>query len=74
MKFADVAALLAGQAGLLLGWRPDEFWAATPAELSGILSAAHGPANDTLDPQILAALMQQFPDAGAPVAVEIQKD
>jgi hypothetical protein len=26
-------------AGALLGWRPDEFWAATPAELAAVLTA-----------------------------------
>ena len=39
MNFADNARRLAGQAGLLLGWRPDEFWRATPDELGDALSA-----------------------------------
>ena len=30
-------ARLAGLAGALLGWRPDEFWRATPAELAAVL-------------------------------------
>jgi hypothetical protein len=29
-------------AGALLGWRPDEFWAATPAELAAVLTAMAG--------------------------------
>ena len=34
MTFADAAARLAGVAAQVLGWRPAEFWAATPAELA----------------------------------------
>lgn len=34
MTFAASAARLAGLAARALGWRPDEFWAATPAELA----------------------------------------
>lgn len=31
--FGDAALRLAGLAAQALGWRPAEFWAATPAEL-----------------------------------------
>ena len=41
-RFADAAGRLAGVAGWLLGWRPDEFWRATPAELASVLRAARG--------------------------------
>jgi uncharacterized phage protein (TIGR02216 family) len=41
-RFATQAARLAGLAGALLGWRPDEFWRATPAELAGILAVLNG--------------------------------
>lgn len=34
MTFAASAARLAGLAARALGWRPGEFWAATPAELA----------------------------------------
>lgn len=37
--FAAAARTLAGQTALLLGWRPPEFWAATPAELAAIFAA-----------------------------------
>jgi hypothetical protein len=37
--FADGAAKLAGQVPRLLGWRPDDFWNATPAELAAILAS-----------------------------------
>ena len=33
------AARLAGLAGAVLGWRPGEFWDATPAELAALLKA-----------------------------------
>jgi hypothetical protein len=38
-RFATQAGRLAGRVSLLLGWRPDEFWAATPAELAAIFAA-----------------------------------
>ena len=47
MTFAEAARRLAGQAALLFGWRPHEFWSATPAELATIFAAlaeAHPPA------------------------------
>ena len=34
MTFGESAARLAGLAAGALGWRPGEFWAATPAELA----------------------------------------
>ena len=36
------ARLGGGLAGALLGWRPDEFWRATPAELAAVLEAMSG--------------------------------
>ena len=63
--FADRAARLAGVAGALAGWRPDEFWRATPAELEAVLTALAGPAPDTAQPPAaatIAALKEQFPD------------
>lgn len=59
--FAATAARLAGLSGALLGWRPDEFWRATPAELEAIL-AALAPSPDAADPALLARLKEQFPD------------
>lgn len=34
MSFAEVATRLAALAAQMLGWRPAEFWMATPAELA----------------------------------------
>jgi Phage tail assembly chaperone protein, TAC len=63
-ELISVQALrLCGQCAVLLGWRPDDFWNATPAELAGILSAYAPQAGDTADGAVLCQLMQQFPDA-----------
>ena len=59
--FSEAAGRLAGLAGALLGWRPDEFWRATPAELAAVLEALTPPA-DGLDRAELARLMAMFPD------------
>lgn len=40
--FSEAARRLAGVAGALLGWRPDEFWNATPDELAAVLEALAG--------------------------------
>ena len=38
-SFADAALLLAGHAARALGWTPDIFWNATPAELAACLAS-----------------------------------
>ena len=62
--FVETAARLAGLSGALLGWRPHEFWAATPAELATVIEALA-----QRDPQVtpptqsdLKSLMELFPD------------
>jgi hypothetical protein len=64
--FLPSARVLFGHAALLLGWRPDEFWSATPDELAAALTAAlpfapasHGP---PLDRQSLVRLQELNPD------------
>ena len=42
LEFSEAAGRLAGLAGALLGWRPDEFWRATPAEMVAVLAALTG--------------------------------
>ena len=61
--FADAAARLAGFAGAMLGWSPDAFWRATPAELAGVVRALAGDgAAPPPDAQTIANLMEAFPD------------
>lgn len=38
-RFSDAAARCCALAACLLGWRPAEFWGATPAELAMALAA-----------------------------------
>ncbi|HEX8239997.1 MAG TPA: phage tail assembly chaperone [Allosphingosinicella sp.] len=61
-RFSESAARLAGLAGALLGWRPDEFWRATPAELGAVLSAMAGEDSAPAGRAELDRLMRQFPD------------
>ena len=60
--FSECAARLAGIAGALLGWRPDEFWKATPAELAAVLGALAGEEQALSARADFAALMEMFPD------------
>lgn len=60
--FSEAARRLAGRAGALLGWRPDEFWRATPAELAVILAAMAGAGDAVGSRDDLARLMEKFPD------------
>ncbi|ARS29121.1 phage tail assembly chaperone [Sphingomonas sp. KC8] len=64
MPFAESAARLAGLAGALLGWRPDDFWRATPAELAAVFDAlaGHGADGPAAGPVELARLKEMFPD------------
>ena len=59
--FSESAGRLAGLAGALLGWRPGEFWEATPAELAAILEAL-APAPAAVSHEDLARLKEMFPD------------
>ena len=63
MTFAESAGRLAGVAGALLGWRPDEFWRATPAEVAAVFEALAGGGAAGADGEELARLMGLFPDA-----------
>ena len=61
MTFAEAAAAAWGLAAQALGWSPDTFWGATPAELRGALGLDTAAA-DRLDGPGLARLMEAFPD------------
>lgn len=66
MSFAEAARRLAGRAGLLLGWRPDEFWRVTPEELATAFAAltelVPDPGAEALDRATLARLQEIHPD------------
>lgn len=57
--FGDLASKLCGVVCRLLGWKPREFWEATPAELAAML-ADEGSAPP--DEATIEALRRQFPD------------
>ncbi|MDT7529403.1 phage tail assembly chaperone [Sphingopyxis sp. SE2] len=45
------------------GWRPGEFWAATPADVRAALAGWVDPGEAAcLDGAALAAMMERFPD------------
>jgi hypothetical protein len=59
--FGEAAARLCGPAAMLLGWRPNEFWEATPAELAMALNLC-GNLADTPDLATIEELKRRFPD------------
>jgi uncharacterized phage protein (TIGR02216 family) len=60
--FAEAALRAAHLAAAALGWRPDEFWAATPAELVTALGLDAPPADSPVGAGVLAELMERYPD------------
>lgn len=75
MSFGENARRLMGMAAVLLGWRPADFWTATPGELAAILQAmnegtgegasrAAGFAAPGMDAGELARLKEICPDDG----------
>jgi Phage tail assembly chaperone protein, TAC len=62
LTFAKNATALSGQTSLLLGWRPDEFWSATPAELACVLMAMTPEITAPPSPIDIAKLKEAFPD------------
>ena len=58
-RFGDAALALCALAARTLGWRPEEFWSATPVELATALGAGAGPvAAPGVDRALLARLME----------------
>lgn len=59
--FSQASARAWHASARLLGWTPDDFWKATPAEVAGALEPpterVEGPGGDRI-----AALMARFPD------------
>ena len=59
--FGEQARRLAGAAAAVLGWSPDMFWNATPAELCDALMPP-GEAGEPPSKKAIEALMTRFPD------------
>lgn len=55
--FGAAALRLYGLAARLLGWRPDDFWSATPTELAAAFAPADPPAS--LNRSDLETLMER---------------
>ncbi|HEV2568698.1 MAG TPA: phage tail assembly chaperone [Sphingomonas sp.] len=60
--FCSSALRLSGLAGALLGWRPGEFWSATPAELAAVFGAMRPEREAVAGADELARLKELFPD------------
>ena len=63
-RFGEAAARLSSAASALLGWRPRDFWSATPAELVAALSLLTAE-TDAPDANTIEMLRQRFPDKKA---------
>ncbi len=61
-SFADAAVRLAGLAAVAFGWRPDEFWGATPDELAAPLRALVPEGEAAADAGLIARLQEAYPD------------
>jgi Phage tail assembly chaperone protein, TAC len=68
VNFTENATRLFGQCALTLGWRPAEFWNATPTELEAVLAAYAAHEKTPPDAVDVQKLMVLFPDA--PTGVE----
>lgn len=61
-SFAEAARVLAGVSAWALGWRPEEFWRATPDELAASLNGPAPSSSAPPDTRAIAALRAMFPD------------
>jgi hypothetical protein len=62
-RLGPAAIRLAGVMARVAGWRPDEFWAATPADVRAVLAGWVDRAEEPcFDGAALAAMMERFPD------------
>jgi uncharacterized phage protein (TIGR02216 family) len=64
-SFAAAARRLAGAAGAVLGWTPDAFWRATPAELAAVVAAVSGDeagGQAPPEPVTIARMREAYPD------------
>jgi uncharacterized phage protein (TIGR02216 family) len=64
MNFQVAARRAARVAAAVLGWRPDEFWAATPEDLRTALGLDEASAEAPATAAMLQRMMEAFPDDG----------
>ncbi|WP_010214794.1 phage tail assembly chaperone [Sphingomonas sp. PAMC 26621] len=65
-RFAEASVRLAGLAGAVLGWGPEVFWHATPAELGAVVAVLTGGGDAVVPPDAatIARMQEAFPDGG----------
>lgn len=62
-RLGPAAIKLAGVMARVAGWRPGEFWAATPADVRAVLAGwVEGGDDAGVDRMVLTAMMERFPD------------
>jgi hypothetical protein len=62
-SFGASALRLLGLMAQVAGWRPDAFWAATPADVAAVLAGWRGDDDaEGVDRSSLTAMMEQFPE------------
>ena len=61
-NFSRTAAKLAGLICRTLGWRPHDFWSATPAEIASILFDEAGDPTFSLSRHEIEAMMERDTD------------
>ena len=61
-SFAAGSVRLCRHAARLLGWRPDDFWRATPEELAAIFSEEGADGGRPLGRREMQILMERDPD------------
>lgn len=63
VRIGDAAIALVGLMARVAAWRPDDFWAATPADVRAVLGGwVEADAGASFDGAALAAMMERFPD------------
>jgi hypothetical protein len=60
--FAARARRLAGWAGVTFGWRPADFWSATPEELATLVEAMMPEQVTPPDAMLIERMQEAYPD------------
>lgn len=63
IRIGETAIALIGLMARVAGWRPEDFWGATPADVRAVLAGwVEADADACFDGAALAAMMERFPD------------